>query len=468
MSLTLLATVLTALSGPAAVFWSGGRTWIVDADRGSLYFAAGWYASDGARVHRYRLRTRAERANPRARARRWTTLEHTVVGSRVPLRGDPVVSLRGHPRFWQPVTPVDPTALHDERVVLQFLGDRAVVARFVRTATGRSASATTWRLPDGGPLPPPAGAASALDWLERRLNVTSAVARGVVERELAGGRFARWLVTGDERGETIALALDRAQPFRPPRGAPDIVDFRPAPGGALALALVGDPLPGEEWRSKDLLSAHDPCDTRRLLLWRSDGAHTELGEVARLDGARWLSPDDPLRDLLATRFLPAGAPRCFSPLAVGKPGTPTAHRCRADEVDRVWGGPSDLAASAGLVLDEAAEVTVRVHDPERTVGDGVRLYFGSGRPSSVTVTSTGLSAHGRLRHRKTLRESVRAEWRAASDGYQVSVRVPLDLVGDPPAITIQVTDVDADGTVHLWAAGERVAVHQPRATEVDR
>lgn len=460
MLLALVAIVLGAvpsgsadrISGSAAVFWSGGRTWVVDADAGALYFAAGWYASEGRRVHRYRLRTSAERPAVGERARRWTALEHTVVGE----------------RRWREVTPPASEALHDERSVLQFLGDRAVVARFVRTDAGRTASATTWRLPEGGPVAAPAGTATALAWLDRRLEVRAKDARGIVERELPGGSRARWLVTADDRGGTVALALDRGAPFRPGVDVPDVVDLRASPDGTVALVLTGAALRGGSWRLTDLLAAHDPCDTRRLLLWRADGAHVELGEVARLDGARWLPPEDPLRSLVATRFLPALAPSCFTPLAVAAPGVLTAHRCRADEVDRAWGGPLDLAAAAGMALDDTAQVTVHVRDPERVAGDGVRLYFGRGRPASVTVTPTGLEPHGRQAQRTVLREAVRARWRPVEDGYTVVVDLPLDLVGEPPAVTVQVTDADADGTVRLWAAGERVALHQPRATDVTR
>jgi len=453
VTLALIATVLSSLSGPAAVFWSGGRTWVVDADAGELYFAAGWYASEGERVHRYRMRADASRAGASAHPVRWTVLEHNVVGSRT----------------WRAITSDSAgDGLHqDERVVLQFTGSRATVGRFTRGPNGRTASATTWRLPDGRPLAPPRDADAAVEHLVARLpGIAPRPARGVVERELAGGRWSRWLVLADDRGGVRALALDRPPPFEPAIDLPELADLRPSPDGTLALALQGPRLGDEGWRHDDLLGLHDPCDARRLLLWRAGRPPAELGRVARLDGARWLDSDDPLRSLVPTRFLAARTGDCFAALAVGGAGTPTAHRCRTDEVDRAWGGPSDLAAAAGLRLDEAAEVRVVVRDPERERGDAVRLYFGGGRPASVTVSPDGLRPHGRRRKRRALAEAVRADWRPVDGGYAVSATIPRDLLGDPPALTVLVTDTDADGTVRLWVAGERVAGHQPRATAV--
>ena len=453
MSAAVLATVLAALSGPAAVFWSGGRTYVVDADAGRLYFAAGWYASDGDRVHRYRLQTHTSRRESRGDASRWTTLEHTVVGSRT----------------WSVVDegPVDDPG-HDERVVLQFLGERAVIGRYARSSGGRWRTAATWHLPSGGPVHPPTEADRAVSEVAARLGGegTALRAHGVVERELAGGRTARWLVLADARGQMRAQALDRPKPFRPEIELRDVADLRPSPDGELAVVLQGAPLGGEAWRIDDLLSLHDPCDTRRLLLWRARRPPLELGEVARLDGARWLDEGDPLRALVATRFLPAASATCFAPLTQGPPSAPTAHRCRVDEVDRAWGGPADLAAGVGLRLEERAEVRIDVQDAERLPGDAVRVFFGGGRPESVSVSPDGVEGHGGARRRVELRAAVRGEWRPVEGGYTVTVQIPLDLVGDPPAISVRVTDQDADGTVQLWAAGDRVSAHQPRATPV--
>ena len=105
-------------------------------------------------------------------------------------------------------------------------------------------------------------------------------------------------------------------------------------------------------------------------------------------------------------------------------------------------------------------------DPERRAGDAVRLFFGGGRPASVSVSPEGLAGHGRKRRARELEDAVRGQWRAVDGGYAVEVQLPLDLVGQPPAISVRVTDVDADGTVHLWVAGDRVTPHQPRATVV--
>ncbi len=453
MTFALLATLLGALSGPAAVFWSGGRTWVVDADAGRLYFAAGWYASDGERVHRYRLRTQTSRPSRGGDASRWTTLEHTVVGS----------------RSWKVVddSGVDDPG-HDERVVLQFLGERAIVGRYSRSPEGRWRTAAMWKLPGGGPVHPPAAADRAVAEVAARLGgaVDGLRAHGVVERELAGGRTARWLVLADARGQMMAQALDRPKPFLPDIELADVADLRHSADGEVALVLQGAPLGGEAWRIGDLLSLHDPCDTRRLLLWRARKPPLELGQVARLDGARWLAEDDPLRALVATRFLPAAAADCFTPLARGAPGRPNAHRCRIDEVDRAWGGPPDLAASAGLRIEDHLAVRIHVQDPERRAGDAVRLFFGGGRPASVSVSPEGLAGHGRKRRARELEDAVRGQWRAVDGGYAVEVQLPLDLVGQPPAISVRVTDVDADGTVHLWVAGDRVTPHQPRATVV--
>ena len=120
MTLLLLASVLASLQGPAAVFWSGGRTWLVDVERAELHVAQGWYTSGATQgVQRYRLRTEASRVGY-GPASRWTILERAE-------------SLGG---AWSPVTPPPDLpatgGVQDERAVLQFLGDRVVVARFQR------------------------------------------------------------------------------------------------------------------------------------------------------------------------------------------------------------------------------------------------------------------------------------------------------------------------------------------------
>lgn len=477
--LILAALLLGAPIPPdhaAAVFWAGERTWLADVDAGVLYTAPGWHATLDGGVWRFRLV--AEASRPRTTGSlpgapsRWTVLQAQAPGARV----------------WRPLTPppIPPGpadgVLEDERAALQFLGDVIVLARFRRRSVGDgprlTAEIEVRSLPEGAaaPAPPPDG----IGWIAERLpGLIDPCVRAplaILPRDLVGGRRVRFLALGAQAarcaGDVHLLRLD--PPTAPAvalagggrwRGGAarlggqvleDVVDLRTTRGGERALVLRGEPTQDDAAVQRDPARMSAACPDRTLWAWRGGGAATPLGAVPRLDGLRWLAPDDPLRTHAALWLAPPRAPCVVDPRAPAE--GPTAHACRVDEAGRPWGGLADLAARAQLRSDgRTATLEVEVVDPGRHRDDGLQVWVGARRPVRVELGAD------RLTVRRAAERAVRPGWRATPHGYTARLDFPAEWLGDPPALSVRVEDVDPDlpGAVALWAAGSRVDGRNP-------
>ncbi len=477
--LTLAILLLGAPIPPdhaAAVFWAGERTFLADVDAGVLYTAPGWHATLGGDVWRFRMT--AEASRPRstgplpAPPSRWTVLQAQAPGARA----------------WQPLTPPpippgpDDRVLEDERAPLQFLGDTIVLARFRRRNVGEgprlTAEVEVRGLPDGVVAAPPP--AAGVGWIAERLpglvDPCVRVPLAVVPRALVGGRRARFLALGASEARCagdlhlLRLGAAAAPAVALPggaqwRGGPvnlggqpadDVVDLRSTRAGERALMLRGEAAHDDAPLHRDPARLNAACPDRTLWAWRGGGPLVPLGAVPRLDGLRWLAPDDPLRTHAALWLAPSRAACVVDPRRPTE--GPGAHACRVDEDGRPWGGLTDLAARAHLASDgRTATLEVEVVDPGRHRGDGLSVWVGARRPVRVELGAD------RLNVRRAPDRAVRPAWRTAPHGYTARLDFPADWLGDPPALSVRVDDVDPDapGSVSLWAVGTRVDGRTP-------
>lgn len=484
-------------TGPMMAFWSAGRTYLVDVDAARLYVAPEWITSTPAGLWRYRLRVDAHR-DRRARGAaipppsRWTTFEQLAPGA---TRYTPLTAVPTPPAQGQ---------ISDEHRVVQLTGETATLIRHFRrrsaahptpttpapVTTTRRTDAWTLDLPTGERRPLPPDADAALDWLRAHLPgvLDPCVDRpaGRITLDLPGGHPGAWLVVRGEAdacaGDAQALQLEPADPARPAlvgarwqddalvfddgRRLEDVVDVRPGPADA-SLVLRGDPIALDAPIHRDLIRLDDPCQTRGLTLYRPGRPPALLGDVATLDGARALGPDDPLRAARDTWFRPVGAAPCHAPLPLDTEPALTAHRCHIDQGARPWRGPDDLAAAVTARLDRRLEVDLEVIDPDRAPGDGVRLYLGTRRrPHRVAIGADGVQIRGGKRTRRRIARQIDARYTPTRDGYRVTATLDRALLGDPPSISVAVEDHDpgADGAVWLWVAGTPIDGRNPRAT----
>lgn len=479
----MLAALLVLLAeGPFALYWSGSATYLVDAGAGRLYHAPQWYAGDDdGRVFQYRMRIKTFRHSKSVEgeywpASRWTVLEQVEVGVGVPK------ALTPEPE----VPPPGEGHLHDEFTVVQFRGEAATLLERRRTygAGGVETHTAVWTvlLPGnlGEPVPP--GSVEAVEWLGRRLpdfvGTCLTLPAGVLTWEGPGGHEVRRLVLGPGRSDCAAgLDLLSLGDMMDTGGGlewwksqesklGDVVDARPNPEKDHALLLRGPPI-----AEGDLLG--DPCALRSVWLWTRGGEPVELGPAERIDGARWLPPGHPLPNQLRLRFRPVNDPTCTTPVVLGgrlaRPPRPDAHLCRIDEEGRAWAGPADLAASiTGAIEGETLRLAILVADPDRTPGDGVRVWLGgdSGRVVAFRVDADRVTAEGSRKERERIEGRVIGEFEENPGGYEVRITTPLALAGKVPAASVRVEDEDAgiEGLTGLWVGGHRVDEQRKRPT----
>ncbi len=496
----LLAAPPAPPAGPMMVFWSAGRTYLVDVETARLYVAPEWITSTPDGLWRYRLRVDAHRAR-RARGAaipppsRWTTFEQLAPGA---TRYTPLTAVP---------TPPGEGQISDEHRVVQLTGDTVTLTRHFRRrsaahptpttpapiTTTRRADAWTLDLPAGERRPLPPDTDPALDWLRATLPgvLDPCVDRpaGRITLDLPGGHPSDWLVVRGEAdacaGDAHALQLDAADPARPGlvgarwqddalifddgRRLEDVVDVRPGPADA-ALVLRGEPLALDAPLHRDLMRLDDPCQTRELSLHRPGRPPALLGDVAALDGARALAPDDPLRAARDTWFRPIGATPCHAALPLDTDPVLAAHRCQIDEDGRPWRGPDDLAALVTARLETRGgrlHLELEVIDPDRAPGDGVRLYLGARRrPQRVAIGADGVQIRGGSRTRRRVRRQLDTTHAPTREGYRITATLDRALLGDPPSISVAVEDHDpgVDGAVWLWVAGTPIDGRNPRAT----
>lgn len=488
MSGVLLIILAGIGAGPHAQFWSGGHTYLIDAGTSELYVAPGYYASNRGDLYRYQLRITATRrkADIPAPASRWTHLERVQIG---------------HPErvVLTPPAEIPPDlndSISDERTIVQFDKKRVSLVRVSRqTLDGETHTRTdleVFELPMGKRIQQPTAVMAAALFARYFPGLIDPCVHrpiGRMPRILPGGQKIEWLVmAGDSprcAGDVHVLPLNAHQIPKVSVGAQhwqggaltlpdgqsltDIIDARAISSGG-AILLRGEPIP--EARTvliNDLQRVENPCAQRAIWHWTGMGQPTRLGLVARLDGFRWLAPDDAILAVREQHFLAVNA-ACYAPLPLSRHADPTsalsAHRCRIEETDRAWAGPDDLMASAGAVFD-AREVVVRVRvfDPIRRHGDQVRLWFGDKRSHSVIIDRAGTRSASR---RRSVPEGVRASWREERSGYEILARLPRKLVGSPPAITVRIDDSDPQGLISLWAAGTPIDPRHRSATPTQR
>ena len=487
--MTSLLLVLLGLSD-WAVFYSGTHTYLVDTDRARMYAAEGWYASDDqGQAWRYRVGVGSHR-HPKGLegetwpASRWTALEHARVNKNQFKALTPI-----------PATP-PPGAGHlqDEIAVLQFTGGAASIRQTARRYGADGVSTTTdvytLQLPSGAREAGLQGGTEAVEWLDRRLPglLDRCLRRpvGVVTQETAGGKELRRLALGAQRdscvGELRVLELGEVletgggmawwQSVAPENPPSPVLDARPNAGQDQALLLVGA-APEDE----DVDALRPPaCADRAVHLWTSQGQTPlgkSLGSAISLDGARWLAPNDPLLDLVRTRFLPAKAGICTTPMELDtndpKAPAPAGHLCKVDEEERAWGGPTDLSGSvAGSIRGDRLVLDVIVVDPGRGTEDGVHVWLGGDRRRAVhfKVRQGGIGVWGNRKTRRRIKGLVDFKWRASRDGYSVRIEMPASLAGERPAVAVQIEDRDpgVDGKLGLWVGGNRVTAYKRRPT----
>ncbi len=416
--MNLLLIALFALEGPAAVFWSAERTWLVDVEGARVLSAPGWFARDGEGVRRYALRTVLEEDS------RWTELRTAALGE----RSWRVLLGRSAP----------PGRVHDELAVLQFRGHEALLGRFQRSfPSGRATRIWSVSLPGGEALPPPEGAGEALPWLSaQRPALGDCDAAPQLARVEVEGQLHSYLSVPCG-ARPLMLQLDRA-----------------AESQLGPLSLSGEAVEAPGVWPRDPVALAEDCTLRELR-----HADRTLAVVPRATGLRWLDPEDPLRDLSGAW---ARAPGEACPRAIDFGAeAPAAQLCAIDELDRPWGGPEDLAVGLRLeVVDAVVRLSVDIRDQEPRPGDGLRLWFGEGRrPASFELDASGFRWKRSPKGRKT---PLPARMRAVPGGYLAEIEFPIGVFRGDTALSLRVQDEDAEGRVQLWR-GSRVDRRNPRA-----
>ena len=478
-------------TGPYGLFWSGGRTWLVDAGTARLFSAPGYVTvePEGA-LRRFRQRVEAHRPGTRssglpAPASRRALWEHVATPARA------YSQALDAPEPW----PAPGTTLLDERALLQFTGETLTSVRFQRLTTEAGAIRTViegsgWETATARVEPSPDGAGEALAWtaahLPFALDPCMTRPAGRLPLEGPGGRSTPYLLAAGAAPECAdkVRALSLAPPAEANGWPPGVVDRRALPGGVGALVLLGERVEARLPALDDLLSLADPCVLQTLRLERggASASPVDLGGVPALDGFRWLPEQSPWMSWLGLIFAPAE--RCGAALRlVGGPEIrldgnvvdwpadaldPVAALCRLIEVGRVWAGGTDLSAEAAARWESdpsgSLMVAIVVRDVEPDAADQVRLLTGVG---DITVSRDGhLDARGL--------SGVRAASVQRASGYSVEVRLPAAALGRPPVLAVAVDDADPGDPpgagLRLWVAGEPVGERgaQPLPLEVAR
>ena len=478
-ALLLTLSVVAAVTAPApargqgllGIFWSEGRTYVVDVEKAALYSAPQLVTTglgDDRRLHRHRLRLEVKRPG-RGDAAVPTMASRRVIFER---------SITGERAFVAVLAPVAwPTSgfFRDELIVHRFAQAQVTIGRYVRgaDAEGRPYSAcgaSTYTLPQGTGLDVPKALGPAMTYLRTRVpgfeavGSTEGAALVVVSH---GPRPRSALALPDATG---CVGGPRLLPLEVSMSAGEGALRYAAPDGATSLLLDELPRTAEPSRAFDLtLDADAPCERRILTLDRGDGRLTVLGEVPSLDGLHFVKElDDPFRVWAAAVFGPSVGCALGAPLvsAVGSADwntallRPRAPLCGLVEVGRAWAGLEDLGAASGVRLEgERATVNIRVWDtPPMMAGDAVRLLTPKG--------SLELTAQGTLQTDGLAVAEVQHFVKPTDDGFAVELTFPRAFLGPVPALAIAIDDVDATDksgqALRLWIAGEPIGTRGGR------
>ena len=486
-SLLLGHIAIASLTGPFALFWSRGQTWVVDAGEGTLYRAPTLYSAGAGAIFEYKLKTNSERrdqpGHPFGSIYRWVSFERHLLGS------SQVDTLTNH---------YDSAALqgdfHDEHHILQFSGDWVTLGRWIEQRYlgqhRRASSAYSIDLTGGRAISPPPSRAELLTWIKQRIPtlIPPCLTESdlAVRWELPGQRPVYWLLlqpeTDQQNCQSPLSALRLTPPPSYPKGVDlswdgDIVNHKGSlllsgivdalihPNGQYALFLEGPPRSNEErllYQGIDQLV--EPKQRRFLVLWRQDSTPTTLTfpnelNIQRLDGARWIEDDNALFQILSTHFQSVEAPECFQSLVLEERKPPRkvqrpelkAHLCRIQTETRPWRGVKDLSAQMKAFRHQGTLfIYLWVNDMERSKNDGLKIWFGNPEaPNTLTFKKGGVFGTNKLR------DQILFKWNEEPRGYSATIELPIELVKDHFSAVVMDSDPnEGQALTKLWIAGQ--------------
>lgn len=487
-----------------AMFWSESNTWIVDTLGGALFKAPALLAlSPEGHILEYRLNIHAERVKsqrPFGDLYRWVSLDRHLLNG------------QHHDQLTYHFTPDQLSReTHDEHQILQFTGEYVTLIRWFyhqqsERDTIRDTTVYTLALDGVQALPELKRADEVLSFTRRIYpqlipQCLKADTR-VVRWELGGQREVFWITLAPQLpvsecpSQLSALRLSPS-PARA-SGGPltwrgetlyygdealygGVVDALLDPRGEVALTLEGAPRDDEGLFTQQINQLYEQPLKRYLSIWRAHvgtsgerGRHVSFPKdvaLRRLDGARWLSAQSPMLELLGTHFTSVNQ-SCFhklSPRIVDryrKPKRPAAggHLCAVQTRGRVWEGHHDL--SAGIVAQVTSDllyIDLWVSDPDRTSDDLVRLWVGPPQdPVQITLTPRGVIGQ------RAIRAGVKLDWREMrsardpsradpfdSGGYRIRLTIPRSLVRSHLSLAIDDHDLAIpSASQRLWVIGQ--------------
>lgn len=503
----------TSGSARYAMFWSESNTWIVDTLGGALFRAPTLLAlGPEGNVFEYKLEVHTERVSserPYGELYRWVSLERYLLSG------------QHHDQLTYHFTPDQLSReTHDEHQILQFTGEYVTLIRWFyhqhsEAQEVRDTTVYTLAL-DGVQALPELRRAEQILSFTRRLypqlipQCLKADAR-MVRWELGGQRASFWMTLSPAQRSPQCphtLSALRLSPLSPRaqggslswRGETlymgdealygGVVDALLDPQGSVALTLEGAKRDDERLFVPQINQLYERPIKRYLSIWRASadlddarGRHVSFPKgvtLRRLDGARWLTPESPILQLLDSHFISVDQ-SCFRGLTprrverYRRPSRPqaTGHLCAVQTQGRAWEGHLDLSAGiSAQMTSDTLYLDLWVSDSDRTADDLVRLWVGDPRdPVAMTLTPRGVIGS------RAIRAGVKLVWRdlkAKRDqyrvtpatpqevgGYAVRLELPQSLVRGHLSLAVDDQDLGFPGaSQRLWVIG------QPRSEAV--
>ena len=496
-----------------ALFWSKGKTWLVDSEQGVL-FSAPTLIANGPNGHllEYKLNVHTERLKsdrPYGDLYRWVSLDRYIIG------GSYVDQLTNH---FSPSELNEET--HDEHQIFQFTGEFITLIRWFyhqpnEAQHNQSVSLYSLALNGVQPLPQMKKADKLLKFTHslypKLIPKCLQADPRLVRWELSAQRPIFWLMLTPITGTTCSPELSALRVNPPPiieaKGDLQIkesslyykneklyggvVDHSLHPQGKIAITLEGSPRKGHHLYVKNVNHIFEKQGRRYLSLWKAFederlglGRHisfSDEADIQRLDGARWLSDYDPILSLRDSHFKPVGQKSCYRTLKLRRvdkyrrPQRPKSfgQLCAIENEGRVWEGHEDLSASIeAQIIKETMHLDIWVNDPDRTEQDELKLWFGSTiSPLEMRVTPKGIIG------REAIAAGVKVNWwernhKGSSSkkdpprlnktkGYQVHLQLPLSLTQGSLSLSVE------DGDHSFPSAHQRLwLIGQPSASAI--
>lgn len=490
-----------------ALFWSKGKTWLVDSEQGVL-FSAPTLIANGPNGHllEYKLNLHTERLKsnrPYGDLYRWVSLDRYVIG------GSYVDQLTNH---------FDPDELteetHDEHQIFQFTGEFVTLIRWFyhqpnEAQHNQSISIYSLALNGVQPLPQMKKANKLLDFTHRlypklipRCLKTNP---RLVRWELSAQRPIFWLVMSPQTSLNCSVGLSALRVNPPPvvqsagklqvkeqslyykneKLYGGVVDHILHPNGKVALTLEGAPRNDHQLFVKNINQLYEKQNKRYLSLWRAfddgraGGRHISFSDevdIQRLDGARWLDANDPILSLLDSHFQPIGQKSCFRDLNLKrldqyrrpKRSASFGQLCAVESEGRVWEGHEDLSASlSAQIVKDTIYLDIWVNDPERTERDELKIWYGSTlNPSQMRVTAKGIIGRDAIKsgvkvnwwereHKRTQSKRSDIPYMNKIRGYQVHLQIPLNFTQGSLSLSVEDGDHSFPSAhQRLWLVGK--------------